>query len=111
MPYPKAGTNEPRWKTLIAWGRKTCLENGQLLDMGRDAWAIARSGVEEIRQARAHYASGELRASLCYMWTGSFKKRMQPGYEPSATDSKRPFGVYRDLHSSLLDRLLAEYSV
>jgi hypothetical protein len=110
-PYPKAETREPRWHTLIAWARKSCLVEGHLMDVGWDSWAISRSGIEELRSVQSRYAKGGLKAKSCYMWTPQFKKRMQPGYEPSPTDSKRPIDVYRDIQPSTLDRLLAEYSL
>ena len=109
-PYPKSLTTEPRWHTLIAWGRKSCLVEGFIMGSERDSWEITREGVEEIASVRAKYFSGQLQARNCYMWTTLFKKVMQPGYSLSATDAKRPLDVYRDVQDSTISRLIAEYA-
>jgi hypothetical protein len=96
-PYPSATTNEPRWHTLIAWGRKDAVVAELMFSHGQDQWELTRRGIEEFRSVRAQYQSGVLEARRCYLWSVAFKQWMVPSFLPSDRDWPRPKDTYRDI--------------
>lgn len=108
IPYPTVQSKEPRWKTLIAFTRKDCVEDGLFEDDGtRDSWQISKNGRNVFAIFRENFASGELDCSKCYMWSNVLKKHMNPGYSPSERDLGRPGDVYKDYYkASVLGKYL-----
>ena len=96
-PYPSAATNEPRWHTLIAWGRKDAVLAELMFKHGTDQWELTRRGIEEFCSIRAQYRSGVLEARRCYLWSVAFKQWMVPAYLPSDRDWPRPHDTYQDI--------------
>ena len=96
-PYPSATTNEPRWHTLIAWGRKDAVLAELMFKHGQDQWELTRRGIEEFRSVRAQYQSGALQARRCYLWSLTFKQWMVPSFVPSDGDWPRPNDTYQDI--------------
>jgi hypothetical protein len=60
-PYPSATTNEPRWHTLIAWGRKDAVLAELMFDHPPDQYELTRGGIQEFRLVRAQYQSAPWR--------------------------------------------------
>lgn len=60
LPYPTCCTNEPRWQTLIAWGRKDSVVAGLMFNHRRDEWELTRDGIDRFIGIRARYRTGEL---------------------------------------------------
>ena len=108
--YPTVQSDEPRWKTLIAFTRKDCVEDKLFEDDEcRDSWQISQNGMNEFVRLRDCFASGELDCSKCYMWSHVFKKHMRPEYAPSGSDKDRPGDIYRDYYykSNRFDKYLS----
>ena len=84
------GTNEPRWNTLLAWARKDGVLKGGIANDERDYWEITRKGREILDKAKERFSSKVRDVRLCYLWTPTFKKLMDPDYIPSDKDKKRP---------------------
>ena len=97
-PYPSATTNEPRWETLIAWGRKDAVLAELMFRHGTDQWELTRRGIEEFRSVRSQYRSGNLEVRRCYLWSLAFKQWMDPSFLPSNRDWPRPIDTYQDIH-------------
>lgn len=99
IPYPTVQSKEPRWKTMIAFTRKDCVEDKLFEDDGtRDSWQITKKGRNVFAIFREYFASGELDCTRCYMWSHVFKKHMNPQYSPSERDLDRPGDVYKDYY-------------
>lgn len=97
-PYPsQKRTREPRWQTLIAWGRKDSVLRDLVLSHERDAWALSREGNRRWDEIAPKFRSGEWTVAKGYLWSVKFKKHLCPDYVPSATDAKRPWRFYDDL--------------
>lgn len=96
-PYPSATTNEPRWHTLIAWGRKDAVLAELMFDHPPDQWELTRRGIDEFRLVRAQYQSGALEARRSYLWSLAFKQWMVPSFVASDHDWPRPKDTYRDI--------------
>ena len=99
LPYPSCCTNEPRWQTLIAWGRKDSVVAGLMFDHRRDEWELTRDGIDRFTGLRARYRTGELFAGHSFLWSSGFKQWMSPSYVPSVRDWSGPGSIYRDLGS------------
>jgi hypothetical protein len=97
LPYPSAATNEPRWHTLIAWGRKDAVLAELMFDHGHDQWELTRRGIEEFRAVCSQYQLGVLEARRCYLWSVAFKQWMVSSFLPSDRDWPRPPDTYRDI--------------
>ena len=112
LPYPTVQSKEPRWKTLVAFTRKDCVEHN-LFDNDEcyDSWQISKDGRNIYTEFREAYAAGELDCSKCYMWSSVFKKHLMPEYSPSARDLHRPNDVYKDYYKAgMINFLLSKYS-
>jgi hypothetical protein len=96
-PYPSATTKEPRWHTLIAWGRKDSVIAELMFGHPHDQWELTRRGIEEFRTIRKLYQTGELRVQNCFLWSPAFKLWMVPSYASSLRDWPRPKDLYRDV--------------
>jgi hypothetical protein len=97
-PYPsQQHTHEPRWKTLVAWGRKDSVIRDYIMSHERDSWALSREGIRVWDLHRPKFASGEHDVRRGYLWTPQFKRYLCPTYEPSASDAKRPWRLYDDI--------------
>lgn len=102
-PYPTVQSKEPRWKTLIAFTRKDCVEDEDKLfedDGSRDSWQISKNGRNVYAIFREHFASGKLDCSKCYMWSNVFKKHLRPEYIPLERDLNRPGDIYKDYYKA-----------
>ena len=98
-PYPSATTKEPRWQTLIAWGRKDAKIAELMFDHPHDQWELTRRGMDEFCTIRRLYQAGDLRVQHCFLWSTTFKQWMVPGYTPSPRDWPRPMDLYRDVQT------------
>lgn len=97
-PYPsQQRTREPRWKTLIAWGRKDSVLRDYILNHERDSWALSRDGIQVWDRHRPKFASGEHDVRHGYLWSVAFKRYLCPTYEPSPSEAKRPWRFYDDI--------------
>ena len=104
-PYPsQQHTREPRWKTLIAWGRKDSVLRDFMLYHERNSWALSREGIRRWDLHRPKFASGEHDVRSGYLWSPTFKRYLCATYEPSPKDAPRPWRFYDDVVS--LERLL-----
>ncbi|MEN9635061.1 MAG: hypothetical protein RL077_3465 [Verrucomicrobiota bacterium] len=108
---PYDGKNEPKYHTLLAWARKDCYEREwMLLTDQRDDWSISRNGRLVLERAIERYRKKEWDVRKCYLWKKSFKKVIDPTYEPSSLDAVRPpekpdiTGLLADLIASLADK-------
>lgn len=100
-PYPSNvhTTKEPRWQTLLAWGRKNGFQREWLMPhMERDSWEISRDGIAKLKSIVAAYEQNSLKVGRCYLWSAIFKKRLDPEYI-EGTDAPRPSNVYKDVFS------------
>ncbi len=106
--YPTVQSNEPRWKTMIAFTRKDCVEDKLFEDDGtRDSWQISKKGRNVFAMFRECFTSGELDCAKCYMWSQVFKKHMNPLYSTSERDLNRPDDVYKDYYqANLLEKYM-----
>jgi hypothetical protein len=95
-PYPTQQNKEPRWRTLVAWGRKDAFDHKLLSDIGHDCWELSRDGQERADALRQAFEKRGLAVRRCYMWTEQLKKFMCPSYEPSDADADRPPRIYDD---------------
>ena len=95
-PYPTQQNKEPRWRTLVAWGRKDAFDHQLLSDVGYNAWELSRRGQEKADLLRQRFENRELDVRRCYMWTPELKKFMCSTYEPSDDDAPRPSRIYED---------------
>ena len=105
-PYPSQV--EPRWKTLLAWGRKDAVLRTWGLNHERDGWAISREGHRIWDRAHRKFTSHEWQVSLGYLWTPKFKNYLCQDYKQSASDLRRPLRFYEDV--SGLDKLVGMLS-
>lgn len=108
-PYPLAGTNEPRWRILIAYGRKDAADAGRLFtgDQYYDNWELTRDGVEEFKELRSAFLRGKGDVAKGYIWTPAFKRLLDPSYSPTSADKPRPRTIYNraEFRRQLLDLL------
>ena len=97
--YPsnlERGCTEARWKTGICWARKDCVEKGLLETNGqRDNWNVVAAGLDWRESVARACKAGNLDVRQCYLWSQSFKRRMQPAYQPGR-DKPRPLRLYDD---------------
>jgi hypothetical protein len=98
-PYP--GQNESKYHTLLAWARKDCVERDYVLNNERDAWALSLRGRALISRIHALCVTQEYDVRKCYLWTEKFKKKLDPQYQPSDADAKRPEVVFEELLMAL----------
>ena len=56
----------------------------------KDDWSISRDGRFVLERAISRYRSKEWDVRKCYLWKRSFKKMIDPAYEPSDADAVRP---------------------
>jgi len=83
--------SEPRFRNQLAWARKDALECGWLDGNGiKNWWALSKRGKEYLESVLRAFLSRQLDISRCYLWTPKFKKLLDPSYEPSPRDAKRP---------------------
>jgi hypothetical protein len=88
-PYP--GNSEPKYHTLLAWARKDCYERDWMLQTDQhDDWSINRDGRAVLEKAIEKFGAKEWDVRKCYLWKRSFKKLIDPSYEPSDKDAVRP---------------------
>jgi hypothetical protein len=89
---------EPRWNTDIAYRRKDAVENDLLFNSQRDSWELTRSGVEKLEEIKEVCISKKYDVRQCYLWTKQLKKALDPSYQSSDTDKKRPKKIgFKDL--------------
>jgi hypothetical protein len=84
---------EPRWNTDIAYRRKDAVEFDLLFNNERDCWELTRSGVEILQRVKKACASKKYDVRQCYLWTKNLKKALDPSYELSEGDKKRPVKI------------------
>lgn len=110
VPYPTVQSKEQRWKTLIAFTRKDCVEDKLFEDDGcHDSWQISKNGRNIYARFKDAFASGKLDCSKCYMWSDVFKKHLRPEYTPSERDMDRPGDVYKDYYKINKINLFQKY--
>lgn len=91
---PYETQTEPRWHSMIAWARLAAVHREFMLHHDEnDHWEISRKGIDKMEQLRRQFTSGELDVRRCYFWSRTFKKWMNPTYEPSDTDHRRPLDI------------------
>jgi hypothetical protein len=95
-PYPTQENREPRWRTLVAWGRKDAFDHKLLSDIGYNSWELSRAGQEQADLLRQKFEKKELDVRRCYMWRAQFKKFMCSTHQPSGDDAERPPRIYED---------------
>lgn len=98
---PYAGQNESKYHTLLAWARKDCVERDFVLNNERDAWALRLKGRALIEWIHQLCVAQNFDVRKCYLWTEKFKKKMDPKYQPSDTDAKRPEIVFEEMLAAL----------
>ena len=99
IPYQTVQSKEPRWKTLIAYTRKDCVEDKLFMDDGcHDSWQISKRGRNVFAMLKGDFSAGNFDCSKCYMWSQAFKKHMCPDYVPTERDLDRPGDVYKDYY-------------
>jgi hypothetical protein len=94
---------EPRWNTDVAWRRKDAVEYELLFNEMRDCLEVTRAGRDAIQKIKKACAAKEYDVTQCYMWSKYLKSALDPTYEPSDRDAKRPQthkNIYADLLSS-----------
>lgn len=103
-PYPSRANvaGEPRWHTLIAWARQDGVIRDYVSYEARDAWGLTRLGRDTFERFKNRFVTGERPVAPCFLWSIQFKRHMNPNYEPSPSDKKRPCFFYRDTGLDLL---------
>ena len=66
-PYPSQ--SEPRWHTLIAWGRKDSVLRDIVLNNERDSWALSPNGRRVWASAMIKFSTNEWYISKGYLWS------------------------------------------
>jgi hypothetical protein len=101
--YPFAGTNEERWRILIAFGRMDAAKHEpepHVFD-AVNAWELNRAGREEFDRCFAFHRQGKGDVAKAYLWTPAFKKLLDPRYESTTADKKRPLTIYQGFETSI----------
>ncbi|MFC4994238.1 hypothetical protein [Rubritalea tangerina] len=94
-PYA-SGNTEPRWQTLIAWGRKNCVDSGYIENEVRDSWQPTKNGLNAVVMMCKAFEEKRADVRRCYLFTTKFKQLIDPAYSPSDNDKKRPEYLYED---------------
>jgi hypothetical protein len=97
---------EPRWNTDIAFRRKDGVEKDFLFNNQRDCWELTRHGIQILEKVKKACATKDYDVRECYLWTRNLKKALDPSYEPSPADKRRPRrtrGLSPDLIKALLE--------
>src|ERR1039457_2540811 len=92
-PYPTQ--TEPRWHTLIAWGRKDSVIRDFVLNNERDSWALSHEGRRVWASALRKFATHDWQVSQGYLWSAIFKRYLCSDYQPSSVDATRPPNFYK----------------
>jgi hypothetical protein len=98
IPYPsnKYTSKEPRWITSVAWARKDAVERGLMHRGARNDWDLTAQGLNTFTAIRKACCDGGLDPSRCYLWSRNFKQYMNPDYQASAAETRRPKNLYED---------------
>lgn len=102
IPYKSQLGDEARWKTLIAWARKDCVDMGLMESDLRDSWSATKNGLNLAAELPTYCQRGDYELRQCYLWNNKFKTLLDPNYQPSEHDLKRPASFYRDSFPKLL---------
>jgi hypothetical protein len=97
QPYPSQPRGEARWRTLVAWARKDCVQNDLMPRGGRNVWSLTDHGRDKLLDVKCAFGTGILDVRKCFLWAPLFKRRMCPSWEPSENDAPRPAYLYNDL--------------
>ena len=81
---------EPRWNTDLAFRRKDGVEMGLLFNNQRDSWELIRDGIKMLERVKKACVTNEYDVRKCDLWTKQLKKALDPSYEPSPADKRRP---------------------
>jgi hypothetical protein len=101
--YPFNGSNEERWRILIAFGRFDASKHKpepHVFDT-HNSWELNRAGKDEFDRCLAYHRQGKGDVAKGYLWTPVFKKLLDPRYEPTSADKKRPLTIYRGFEASI----------
>ncbi|MFA7343415.1 MAG: hypothetical protein WC003_03835 [Terrimicrobiaceae bacterium] len=101
--YPFAGTNEDRWRILIAFGRMDAAKHKPEPHVfsNWNSWELNRDGVEEFDRCLSYFRLGNGDVAKGYLWTPVFKKLLDPKYAETAADKKRPLTIYQGFEASI----------
>lgn len=108
IPYKSQQGVEPRWKTLIAWSRKDCVDLGFMESDVTDSWLAKKEGLNLVVRLKSRCESGEFEVGRCFLWTHSLKEFYDPKFQSSGQDVPRPRYMYRDSFSIMLQTLKGE---
>ena len=110
---PYLSQHEPRWQNIVAWGRKECVMRNLISYDSRDNWGMTRDGRDTIDRLHRGCINGDLPVYPCYIWSAEFKQFMNPNYNASSSDAKRPPNFYRDLSErpTVEDYLLKHFGI
>jgi hypothetical protein len=91
------GGQEPRWETLIAFARKHLAIRGWLcVPTEHNHWQLNTVGKSLSRKVKASFANHVFYAEYCYLFSPTFKAHLNPRWQPSSNDTRRPRNMYRD---------------
>jgi len=98
LPYPsnRYTSKEARWITVIAWARKDSVERNLMHKGSFNDWQLTTEGLNAFSQIAKACREGLANVSRCYLWSRDFKRRMNPAYQCSDADSRRPMNLYDD---------------
>jgi hypothetical protein len=110
LPYPSQAdtSHEPRWKTVLAYARKECADRGLMPKKPRNEWHLTRDGVNLFNATRQAGRDRSLDVPRCYLWSPQFKRYIDPTYQPSPQDVKRPVDLYNDWLPIKADAIIRE---
>ena len=108
LPYPsqKYTSHEPRWMTVLAWARKDCVERALMPKQPRNEWQPTHEGLDLYAAAMRGGREHVLDVRRCFLWSPHFKVHIDPDYQPSPHDVKRPDDLYEDWMPRKVDDVL-----
>lgn len=107
LPYPAAGTNEPCWRVLVAYGRKDAFEAEHLFDEHNHR-KLNRAGEEELARVLSYFQHGQGDVAQGFLWTPVFKRLLDPSYTQTSADKPGPKTIYTRAMKTRLYRWLLD---
>ena len=102
IPYKSTQGTEERWKTLIAWARKDCVDANLMEYDSQNCWEASKNGLNIVVGLKQLCQAAEFSVGHCYLWSLSLKSSIHPEFMESANDPKRPMSFYRDSYAIML---------
>lgn len=89
--------SEPKYRTLLCWGRKDNVIRGLLFNEERDCWGVTRDGRTVVEKIMRLGVEGELQIHRCFLWSVNFKRIINPAYAPSKRDWEHADDYLREI--------------